>query len=53
MIKELIQEFAKHSREYHTLQEDAIRGKRNLGNENMDEIIDKLENIDPLMTKMD
>lgn len=54
-IKELINEFSKHSREYHTPREDVTRLRGNLdrGNEHMAAILEKLESIDRRLTKMD
>ena len=39
-IKELIKEFAKHSREYHNSREDVIRGNGNGRNENMGTVLE-------------
>lgn len=52
---ELIEEFTKHSREYHTPHEDDIRGHIILdgGNEYMVEVMEKLESMDQRMTIMD
>lgn len=50
----LIEEFAKHSREYHKLREDITRGKSNGdgGQDRIDSIIAKLEAIGNRITKM-
>ena len=52
-IKELVEEFPKHSREYHNTREDAIRGYGNGGNKNIAVVLAKLENMDQGMTKLD
>ena len=54
-IKELTEEFMKHSREYHNPREDVTRGKgtRERGNENLAEIMAKIKNMHQQMKKMD
>lgn len=54
-IKELIEEFVKHSREYHNSGDDVTVGKgtREAGNENLTKIMAKVKNMDRRMTKMD
>lgn len=52
-IKDLIEEFAKHSHEYHNPREDVTRGKGDGGNEKMVAVLEKLENMEQRMTKMD
>lgn len=49
-IKELLEYFTKHSREYPNPREDATIDKGDRGNENLGAIMAKLDNMDWLMT---
>ena len=52
-IKELIEEFSKHSREYHNPRNEVSRGAVNSVNDGMAAVIAKLDSLDRRMTKMD
>lgn len=54
-IKELIEEFSKHSREYHDPQEDKIRGYKDGhgASDDLAAVMEKLESMDRRMKKMD
>ncbi|XP_052621649.1 uncharacterized protein LOC128127245 [Lactuca sativa] len=52
-IKELIEEFSKHSREYHNPRNKLSRGVVNTVNDSMAAMMAKLECLDRRMTKMD
>ena len=52
-IKELFEEFAKHSQEYYNPRDDARRGKGDGGNDKLDSVIAKLDSMDRRMTKLD
>ncbi|XP_023759492.1 uncharacterized protein LOC111907915 [Lactuca sativa] len=53
VIKELIEEFSKHSREYHNPRNDLTRGAVNSITDDMAAMMAKLESLDRRMTKMD
>nr|KAJ0205103.1 hypothetical protein LSAT_V11C500241070 [Lactuca sativa] len=53
VIKELIEEFSKHSREYHNPRNDSTRGMVNAISDDMATMMAKLESMDRIMTKMD
>ena len=52
-IKELVEEFAKHSLKYHNPREDVTTAKGDRWNENLAAVLVKLENMDRRMTKTD
>ena len=53
VIKELIEEFSKHSKEYHNPRNDLTRGAVNSITDDMVAMMAKLESMDRIMTKMD
>ncbi|XP_023749067.2 uncharacterized protein LOC111897346 [Lactuca sativa] len=52
-IKQLIEEFSKHSREYHNPRNDVTRGSANAALEDMLAVMAMLQSMDRRMTKMD
>ncbi|XP_023741082.1 uncharacterized protein LOC111889173 [Lactuca sativa] len=52
-IKQLIEEFSKHSREYHNPWNDVTRGSENAASEDMLAVMAMLQSMDRRMTKMD
>ncbi|XP_023766971.1 uncharacterized protein LOC128127960 [Lactuca sativa] len=52
-VKELIEEFSKHTREYHKPRKDVTRGLANAASEDMSVVLAMLHNMDRRMTKMD
>ncbi|XP_023767897.1 uncharacterized protein LOC111916464 [Lactuca sativa] len=53
VLKELIEELSKHSREYHNLRNDSTRGMVNAISDEMATMMKKLESMDRRMTMMD
>ncbi|XP_023746957.1 uncharacterized protein LOC111895073 [Lactuca sativa] len=53
MIKQLIEEFSKHSREYHNPRNELAKGSVNAASEDMAAVLAMLDNMDRRMTKMD
>ncbi|KAL7605584.1 hypothetical protein Lser_V15G18945 [Lactuca serriola] len=53
VIKTLVEELSKHSREYHNLRNDTARGVVNSVSDDMAAMMAKLESMDRRMTKMD
>ncbi|XP_052620935.1 uncharacterized protein LOC128126837 [Lactuca sativa] len=53
VIKQLIEEFSKHSREYHNPRNDVTRGSAYAASEDLSAVMAMLKNMDRMMDKMD